>query len=183
MLFCCTHRSPSCLASSFYDCLLAECDKGILSKHQNLTIIGDLNSDLLNDTLPQTKLLNNLCKQMHLTQLVNGATRVFNGSASLLDIILTNRMECFRDTTSCPFGGSDHNVIATHLVARGIKTKKPHKYVKTRNFHNLDTEELILKALDADIWDDVVGFEDIDDCVSCFNQVTVSLLAHQSGIE
>lgn len=86
--------------------------------------MGDLNSDLLNSTLPQTKLLLSFCKQLHLTELVNTATRITDASTSLLDIIITNKVECFRDTTAQPFSGSDHHVIATHFVARGQKLTK-----------------------------------------------------------
>ena len=111
---------------------------------------------------------------MKLVHLETGATRIANGAASLLDLIVTNKEVCFRDTSLCPFSGSDHQIVATHLVLRGIKAKRPHKFVKCRNYRNLD-EETVARAMDVgDIWEDVL--EDLDDCVDCFSLVLVGYI-------
>ena len=160
MLLCCTYKSPSTSNIEYYDNLLSECDNSLLLNHQNLTILGDLNSDLMDPALPQTKLLSNFCKQLNLTHLVTQPTRITEKSSSLLDVIITNKESCFRDTVVCPFSGSDHHIIATHLVARGIKHRKPHNYVKHRTYRNL-TEEMVTSILDIDIWESVLSINDV----------------------
>lgn len=175
MLLCCTYKSPSTASCEFYDNLLSECDKGLISKSQNLTILGDLNSDLLDPDLPQTKLLNSFCNHLDLSHLVTSATRVTSESTSLLDVIITNNESCYRDTSVSPFSGSDHHIVATCFVARGIKAGRPHKYVKCRSYRNLDVE-MVQKALDADIWGSVLSIDDLDDCVNCLNRVLVGFL-------
>ena len=174
MLFCCVYRSPSA-KEVFYDSLLRECDRLLLHKHQNITILGDLNSDLLNPTSLSSKSLLRFCKHLQLTELVQAPTRITNTTASLLDVILTNKPDCFRNTKSCLCSISDHNIIATHFIPRGVKIKRDPKYVKLRKFQPLD-EDLLMKLHEVDIWDEVTNFEDINDCVDCFNGVLIGLL-------
>ena len=54
MLFCCAYRSPTCFR--FFDSLLSECEIGLSDKSTRVTIVGDLNSDLLQPHLSHCKL-------------------------------------------------------------------------------------------------------------------------------
>ena len=176
MLFCCIYRSPSSLPSRFYDKLLSECDKGILSCHQGLMIVGDFNSDISNPSLTQTKLLNLFCTSLGLTHLILQTTRITETSNSVLDLIITNKNENFRNSSPYSFSGSDHHVVITELVPRGIKSKKPERYIKVRNFSKL-SEEMLEIALNCNyIWEDVLCIDDIDDCVTCLNQIIRGLM-------
>lgn len=177
MLLCCAYKSPSIPNIGFYDSLISECDKGLSSaKQNNLTILGDFNSDLLKPSLPQTKCLNELCRHLKLVHLKTEATRVVNGAVSLIDVILTNNESCFRHMSLCPFSGSDHQIVATHFVPRGIKARRPHKYVKRRNYLNLN-KDAVTKVMNVkDIWEDVLSIEDLDVCVDCFSEILVCFM-------
>ena len=95
MLFGCVYRSPS--SFQFFDNLLNQCEFIQYSqKCKRMSIIGDLNCDLLRPSLSQTKLFQHFCDSMQFVQLVNEPTRVIGGTASLLDVLLTNHVECFR---------------------------------------------------------------------------------------
>ena len=128
---------------------------------------------MLDSSLPQTKLLLNLCKQLKLVQLVPSPTRIENGATSLLDVIITNKVLCLRGTSQLPCSRSDHHMVITHFVPHGIKITRPHKYIKCRSYCNLD-EEMVLKALDVErIWEDVLSFDELDDC---FNRVVTGFM-------
>ena len=63
MLICSAYRSPAC--NAFFDHLMFVYEKGLHNrKQQHITILGDLNCDINQPSLPQTKLLNAFCKQL-----------------------------------------------------------------------------------------------------------------------
>ena len=55
LLVYCAYRPPS--KADFYDHFTSECERSLLSVGQKLLIVGDLNSDLLHPTLPQSRQL------------------------------------------------------------------------------------------------------------------------------
>ena len=112
----------------------------IKSRHQNITILGDLNSNWLDQSLPQTKLLNTLCKQLVFSQLVLHPTREFGGVSSLLDVLITNNESCYKGTSVFPFSGSDHHIITTHYIARGVRVCAPHRYKRCRSYNGINDE-------------------------------------------
>lgn len=62
MNVCCAYRPPS--QYDFYEHLLEESENILLEGHKGLTIMGDLNSDLLDSSLQQTKLLTQMMRQL-----------------------------------------------------------------------------------------------------------------------
>lgn len=102
MVLCCTYRSPSTSPLVYFDHLHSERDSAILlqrGKSCRLTIIGNLNCDVLDSTLSQTKILWQFCR----TRLISEPTSVFNGCTSLLDLVLTNCVDRFQDVYVKPF--------------------------------------------------------------------------------
>ena len=89
---------------------------------------------------------------------------------------MSNKVECFRGTVACPTSISDHFIIATNLIPRGVKLRKPATYVKTRKFQEIDSDVLDNIYDAKDIWTEVLGFDDINDCVNCFNEVLLGLM-------
>ncbi len=175
MLFGCVYRPPSTHAQTFFDSLVLECDFMLEAGRQNLTIMGDFNADLLKPSLSQTTLLLEFCKGLDLDILETNPTRITENSISTIDLFATNNSSCFRDTVSCPFSGSDHNIISTSFVARGIKMMRPPRYIKIRKYQNI-TDDIISKAVEcADVWDEVLELSNIDDCIECFNLVLLDL--------
>ena len=64
-----------------------ECEKALLHSCQKLIIMGDLNSDFVQASSQQTKLLLSFMSQFHLTELVQSPTRITATTSSQLDLI------------------------------------------------------------------------------------------------
>ena len=94
----------------------------MVGKTQKLLIVGDLNSNLLQPSLPQTRVLVVMMKHINLTELVGQPTRVTSSSSSQIDIILSNVPDDFCDSTVVPCSCTDHYIILSHYYARGLKT-------------------------------------------------------------
>ena len=174
MLFCCAYRPPS--QHTFFDKFLAECET-TCSRCPRLCILGDMNADLLVSSLSQTKLLLSVMRQFKLVDLVGEPTKVTINSSSQIDVLLTTDIQCFKYTGIFPFSGSDHHIIISHFYARGIRVDpQPHQFTVARNFQKLDTDKLDV-FLSYDIWDDVFSsFDDVSDCLECFNLIMNGLL-------
>ena len=114
VLLCCAYRSPS--DYHFFDNLMVECEKGLLTSCQNLVIMGDLNSNPMSSVSQQTKFLYSFMNQFHLHKLVQSPTRVTATSSSQLDLILANCPSHFQNTTAVPFSGSDHHAVVSFFV-------------------------------------------------------------------
>ena len=138
--------------------------------NQSFSILGDLNSDLLNPTLVK------FCKSLSLCQLVQEPTRITSVSSTLIDVIVTNMKDCFTDTAVHPFSISDHHLVSTQHVPRGLKSHNPEKYITWRQLDKM-TDEVFQKAMSIDhLWDDMLGIEEIDDCLDCFNTILSDLV-------
>ena len=83
VLLCCAYRPPSQMA--FYDDLLQECENALVGKTQKLLIVVDLNSNLLQPSLPQTHVLVVMMKHLNLIKLVGQPTRFTGSSSSQID--------------------------------------------------------------------------------------------------
>ena len=87
---------------TFYDDLLQECENALVEKAQKPLIVGDLNSNLLQPSLPQIHVLVAMMKHLNLTELVGQPTRVTGSSHSQIDVVLTNVPDDFHDSTVSP---------------------------------------------------------------------------------
>lgn len=105
--------SPSTSLSAFFESLIQECDSSMNNYKWNLMLIGDFDINYL-QTNTQSKLdLVNFCQEFHFSVLETGPTRITRNSSSMIDLILVNNTAHFRDTSSFPFSGSNHNIIYT----------------------------------------------------------------------
>ena len=86
MLFCCVYHPPSQFC--FFDKFLAECESDLLQCPQ-ITILGDMNADLLKPSCVQTKSLLSVMKQLQLVDLVNAPTRVTMTSSTEIDVLMS----------------------------------------------------------------------------------------------
>ena len=73
MLFCCVYCPP--FQFCFFDKFLAECKSGLL-QCPRITILVDMNADLLKPSCAQTMSLLSVMKQLQLVDLVNAPTRI-----------------------------------------------------------------------------------------------------------
>ena len=83
MLICSTYRPPS--QNDFFQHLLAECDMGLNNRNdQHLCILGDLNCDILQPNLLQTRALKLFCEQLYMINLVDCPTLITKKRAHLV---------------------------------------------------------------------------------------------------
>ena len=174
MFIGCVYRSPSSTIS-FFDHLSSETERALSVRSQNLTILGDLNCNLLTLVSPATKALLSFCNHFGLEDIVCSPTRITETSTTLIDVILTNRVDCYKNTVSFPFGASDHNFVTSSLHARGLKSRKRHSYVRCRDYRNFDPIRISEVLTEEDL-DEIVSFDDVDLCVFCFNTVVTSII-------
>ena len=107
-----------------YDDLLQECENALVGKTQKLLIVGDLNSNLLQPSLPQTHVLKlvAMMKHLNLNELVGQPTGVTGSSSSQIDVILTNVPDDFRDSTVVLCSCTDHYLTLSYrLLCQGCK--------------------------------------------------------------
>lgn len=46
--------------------------------------------------------------------------------------------------------------------------QQPPRYIKSRNYRNLDVD-MIEEAITKDMWREIVGFDNVDECVKCLH--------------
>ena len=137
-----------------------------------------MNADLSRPSCPQTKLLSSVMRQFKFVNLVCEPTRVTMCSSSQIDVLMTTDVQCFESTKVFPFSGSDHHLIVSHFYSRGVCVDPPpHRFVVVRNFQKLDITTLDELLACDDIWDSVLSsFDDISECLECFNLIMNGLL-------
>ena len=114
---------------AFYDDFLQECENFLVRKTQKLLIVGDLNSELLQPTLPQMHMPVAMMKHLNLCELVGQPTGVTGSSCSQIDVTLTNDPDDFHHSAIVPCSCSDHHRILSHYYARNIKNGSVPKVV------------------------------------------------------
>ena len=83
-----------------------------------MLIVGDLNSDLLHPTLPQSRRLKEFMSELHLEDMFSGPTRVTESSTSHLDVILSNTTYSFSNVAGFPCSFMDHHIILGDYFGR-----------------------------------------------------------------
>ena len=174
LLLCCAYRPPSQM--TFYVDLLQECESALVRKTQKLLIVGNLNSNLLQRSLLQTRVLVAMMKHLNLTELVGHPTRVTGSSSSQIAIVLINIPDDFCDSTVVPCSCTDHYLTLSHYYSRGVKAGSVPKIVLFRQYRKLGVD-LLSDTLSDDItWNDIFSFPNVDDCVHFFALVLQGLL-------
>ena len=106
----------------------------IWTKFSNIVIIGDFNSNLLEDELGDTLYeRNKILEQFNMRNVVKGPTRITNHSKTLIVLIVTNRKDLVKQKGTCPVGISDHDMTYATLSA-SIPRDQP-KIITIRNFN------------------------------------------------
>ena len=135
-------------------------------------ILVDVNADLLKKPLClQVRSLLSVMKQLQLVDPVHVPTRVTVSSSSQTDMLMTTNVQCFDSTGLYPFSGSDHHLIVSNFYASGMCVDSVPHHFFVRNFQKLDTDNFDELLMCDDIWGDVLsGFDNLSDCLECFNQ-------------
>ena len=105
--------------------------------------MGDLNCDLLSETISKSKHLVHIYNTYGLTQVIKEATRTKAETNALTYYIVTNKKDNIADSGIIPCGIGDHDLVYIIRQARLPKIKKDPKMVTVRSTKNLNNDTLI----------------------------------------
>ncbi|CAH1245976.1 ANTXR1 [Branchiostoma lanceolatum] len=168
LLLCCAYRPPN--DNNFFTAFRQSLEKAS-DTNLEVTIMGDLNCNLLQDKGPSED-LTFLCDLHDLTNLITEPTRVTENSSTLLDVILTSNPSKYSKSGVFKCGLSDHHLIYTY---RGLKQPKPPpKWITARIFKRFD-EEQFKKDLARVPWSTVAVFDSVQDMWSAWKSLFESV--------
>ena len=104
-------------------------------------------------------------KTMGLDQLIHNPTQVTLNSATVIDHIITNRVELYTKGSVLPLGISDHNLIFTNCK----RAKIPHSFthIPCRSYTKLVDIDF-QHDMELVDWSPVLNCEDVDEAVELF---------------
>ena len=129
LLVCSMYRPPNSRAA--YWRLIDESIKKASDTAHKFVILGDFNSDCINDQYYEHYQLLDIIQRNNLTQLINEPTRITATSARCIDLILTSNPELVSESSVLPPICSDH-----HLTRVKLKLKKKTQAKITRSIFN-----------------------------------------------
>ncbi len=122
----CVYRHPKGLAPAFD--YIQEVFKVVCLRGKNVFILGDFNDDML----IKWNTISKIIRDNKLTQIIDKPTRTTSHSATILDLIITNKPEVVISHDVIP------QVIADHdLVFVVIDVRKPRKIPVIKTFHDV----------------------------------------------
>ena len=146
------YRPPRCRGTNYYAELEKEFNKCLMwatMQFSTVIIMRDLNMDKLKVNGREAKLLRDIEEVFELTCLVTEPTRITDTSQTLLDVLLTNQPDLFKNAGVSDIGLSGHCMVYGFLK----ETVKKHTadIITCRSFKNLDMEEF-KKDLEEAVW-------------------------------
>ena len=169
MIIGCVYRHPKALTSSFD--YMQEVFKVVCLRGKSVFIMGDFNDNMLVKGNRMSKII----RDNKLTQIIDKPTRITSHSATLLDLIITNKPEMILSHEVVPHVIADH-----HLVSVVINVKKPRKIPVIKTFQDMkhyDKDTFCLLLLDnLYSLNDVFLTDDVNKQVYIFNELFSSCL-------
>ena len=107
--------------------------------------MGDLNCDLLSETISKSKHLVHIYNTYG--QIIKEAIRTTAETITLTYYIVTNKKDSIADSGIIPCGISDHDLVYIIRYARFPKIKRDRKIVTVRSTKNLNNDTLIKDLL------------------------------------
>ena len=138
-----------------------------------LVITGDLNLDRLRPLSREGKILCDLEDTHGLTCVITRPTRITNNSQTLIDVILTNKPELFKDCGVFDVGISDHALVYGLMKERNGFYES--KVLTVRSYKDLNEKELQMD-LDMAPWHVSSIFDSIDDQYSYWHTLLTSIV-------
>ncbi|MPC91757.1 hypothetical protein E2C01_086814 [Portunus trituberculatus] len=130
-------------------------------------ILGDLNDDLL---LPRNK-LSQITRNNKLAQLITSSTRITSTTATLIEVIITNKPELALNADVIPSAIADHDLVATTVNIN--KPKRSSVFKAVRDLHNYSSDTLCsLLTQQSHILDNILKTDDINNLTACAPMVT-----------
>ncbi|CAB4024314.1 Hypothetical predicted protein, partial [Paramuricea clavata] len=166
------YRPPNSLMNIFdyWASFLAKCD----NEDKELILIGDLNCDV-SKTIPDphTGKLQFLCSLYQIDQLIKESTRLTPKSATLIDLILTNRPENISRSGVIHPGISDHSLV--YAVRKFTLPNGRQKIRQVRNFKNF-VENDFIRDVSQLPWEMVYQFGDPNLCWQVWKSLLLDAL-------
>ena len=132
-------------------------------------ILGDINCNMQPETRSwQTNKLLEIVDSFNLSQIIDTPTRVTKDTASILDLIITNRHEKIDKSGVLPISMSDHYLVyCTWGKKRNTKQNSCHKYKLLRDFKHFDVNAYIADVKQIN-WDDIQQCKDMNNAYDTF---------------
>ena len=157
------YRSPKAIGKNYYEALEKELHKicsWISLQKQFFIIMGDLNLNKLRPGDKEGKILGDLEEVYGLECLIKEPTRIRENSSTLLDVILTNQPDFFREGGVYNPEISDHHMVYASLKERAVQHKT--RILKVRSYKNFN-EEKFKEDLKMAPWHVGESFESVDE--------------------
>ena len=157
------YRSPKVNGKNYYEALekeLHEICSWISLQRQFFIIMGDLNLNKLRPGEKEGKILCDLEEVYGLECLIKEPTRITENSSTLLDVILTNQPEFFRERGVYNPEISDHHMVYASLKERAVQHKT--RILRVRSYKNFN-EEKFKEDLKMAPWQVGESFESVDE--------------------
>ena len=149
LLVCSMYRPPNSRAA--YWRLIDESIKKASNTAHKFVILGDFNSDCINDQYYEHYQLLDIIQRNNLTQLINEPTRITMTTARCIDLILTSNHEIVSESSVLPPICSDHHLTRVKLR---LKKKTQSKITRTiLNYSKLNKETFVEKLAEIDFID------------------------------
>ena len=108
-----------------------QCIQKIDSENEETILIGDFNADWVDvNPTTQTKALKDITNEFQFEQFIDEASRVTESTSSIIDLVLSNKLEIIIRTDVDHKGISDHSLI--HVCRKISIPRKKAKIIKTR---------------------------------------------------
>ena len=149
---------------------LSKCD----NKNYELIIIGDFNCDVGKSPPDhQTQKLQFICCLYQIDQLITEPTRVTPTSATIIDLILTNRSENISESGVIHLGISDHSLV--YLVRKFTPPKSRKTAREIRNFKNF-VESDFIQDISMVPWDMIYQSDNPNICWQIWKSLFLEVL-------
>ena len=135
--------------------------------------MGDLNLNRLQPDQREGKILLDLEEIHGFKCLISEPTRVMQNQSSLLDVMLTNKPELFRESGIYNPELSDHCMIYGVVKEKAVQYRN--KIVQVRSYKNLD-EERLKEDLSVAPWHVGEVFDSLDGRYACWDTLLNSIV-------
>ena len=181
IVICISFRPPDCPLSCFEELLKPSYNQA-LTMNKPITVLGDLNFNVLKES-PESKPLSNFLSETNLKQIIITPTRITDTCKSLVDVILVSSPDLVHARGVINTSISDHLPVYVELDLKLPKPPPP-CYISTRSYkhHNPDllTADLATKS---DKFLSIFSEEEINYKLATFNDTFLSTLDAHAPIK
>lgn len=169
------YRHPKACSTSFDH--IEDTLRALIMRKKTFFLLGDLNDNLL---LPNSK-LSRIIANNKLTQIINTPTRVTPTSATLLDVIITNKPDLITHSYVIPCTVADHELIGASVNI--LKPKRQPITVTKRDLRKYNSDLLCSHILEeTSTLNEILRTDDVDKQVSILTSVITTSLDRSAPI-